>query len=102
MNRAERRKAGVKNLVPTYNMNTQQIQTLKEDVAQEATERAFILMLGIPAMVLRDHFRFGRKRMEKFTDEVFELYDSYEKDYITLDDLIQTIYQETGVKIEKK
>lgn len=40
--------------------------------------------------------------MEKFTDEVFELYDSYEKDYITLDDLIQTIYQETGVKIEKK
>ena len=102
MNRAERRKAGVKKRVPTYNMNTQQIQTLKEDVAQEATERAFILMLGIPAMVLRDHFRFGRKRMEKFTDEVFELYDSYEKDYITLDDLIQTIYQETGVKIEKK
>ncbi|WP_347256291.1 hypothetical protein [Anaerostipes sp. PC18] len=34
MNRAERRKAGVKNRVPTYNMNTQQIQTLKEDVAQ--------------------------------------------------------------------
>lgn len=31
MNRAERRKAGVKNRVPTYNMNTQQIQTLKED-----------------------------------------------------------------------
>ena len=102
MNRAERRKAGVKNRVPTYNMNTQQIQTLKEDVAQEATERAFILMLGIPAMVLRDHFGFGRKRMEKFTDEVFELYDSYEKDYITLEDRIRTIYEVTGVQIEKR
>lgn len=102
MNRAERRKAGVKSRVPTYNMNTQQIRTLKEDVAQKATERAFILMLGIPSMVLRDQFGFGRKRLEKFTDEVFELYDSYDKDYITLDDLIKTIYEETGVKIEKR
>lgn len=102
MNRAARRKSGVKSRVPTYNMNTQQIRTLKEDVAQEATERAFILMLGIPAMVLRDQFGFGRKRLEKFTDAIFELYDSYEKDYITLDDLIRTIYEETGVKIEKR
>lgn len=102
MNRAARRKSGVKRRVPTYNMNTQQIRTLKEDVAQEATERAFILMLGIPVMVLRDQFGFGRKRLEKFTDAIFELYDSYEKDYITLEDLIRTIYEETGVKIEKR
>lgn len=59
-------------------------------------------MLGIPVMVLHDQFGFGRKRLEKFTDATLELYDSFEKDYITLDDLIQTIYEETSVKIEKR
>lgn len=102
MNRAARRKSGIKKKVPTYVMNTQQIKTLKEDVAKEAMERAFILMLGIPVMALHDQFGFGRKRIEKFADAVLELYDSFEKGYVSLEDLIQTILEETGVKIEKK
>ena len=44
----------------------------------------------------------GKKRLSDFMDYVLELYDSFEKDYVTLDDLWDTIEKETGVKLIEK
>jgi hypothetical protein len=34
-------------------------------------------------------------------DRMLEIYDSFNKDYVTLEDLHKTIFEETGVKITK-
>lgn len=61
-------------------------------------------MLAIPVMVLHDKYgqlmhKDGRE--EKFAELCLDLYDSFEKGYITLDDLHNTLREETGMILEK-
>lgn len=56
------------------------------------------LLLGI--MALRNKFDFGGARLERWIDEINELKDSYEKGYITVKNLQQTIKEETGIEIK--
>lgn len=102
MNRKERRKQGVKQKTPTYNLSKDQIEAVKQKAVMEASKQAFILMLGIPLIVMRDEFGFGKKRLERFIDRAIDQYDSFDKGYITLDDLINTIFEETGVEVKTK
>lgn len=105
MNRAERRRAdrdkGKK--TATYNLSEDQIQEIKKKAVDEAVDTAFILMLALPVMVLHDKYAKLMKkdtRLINFMDEILELYDSYNKGYFTIEDLVNTIYEETGVKID--
>lgn len=41
-----------------------------------------------------------KKRLEKFLNYVWELYDSFEKGYVTLDDLINVLKEEVEVEIK--
>ena len=50
--------------------------------------------------VVRDKFGFGTTRMNRFKDYINELADSIEKDYLTVDDVISTIRDETGIDLE--
>ena len=86
----------------TYTLTQGQIGEIKKQAADEAIHAAFILMCGLPLMALRDKFGFGKTRLERFSDALLDLYDSFDKGYITLEDLHKTIYEETGVKIKKK
>lgn len=56
------------------------------------------LLFGI--MALRNKFEFGNARIERWIDEVNDLWDSYNKGFISLEDLKKTIKEETGVTIE--
>mgnify|MGYP000379318590 CR=1 FL=1 len=38
-------------------------------------------------------------RCERFTDAVLELYDSFEKGYVSLEDIHLTLKEETGITI---
>lgn len=107
MNRAQRRKAGIKKPEPTYNLNAQQLAGMKKEATNEAVHAAFILMLAIPAMVLHDKFGQlmpkevgGKNREERFVDMCVDLYDSYVKVYVTLDDLREWLWDEANTKIE--
>lgn len=102
MNRAERRKAGIKQKVRTYTLTDVQIQQIKDEAINEATNRAFILLLGLPLITLHDKFGFGKVRLERFMDELLKQYESFDEGYITLEDLIETIKEETGVSIIEK
>ena len=63
MNRAERRKAAKAGLPvkkePVVNIKAADVQKMKQDASKEAADKAFLLMLGLPVMVLHDKFGFG-------------------------------------------
>ena len=85
------------NKTPTYNMTYDQIQDIKKQAALEAVGELLTLTLGLPAMVLHDKRGWSREELEPFIDDVWNLYDSYEKGYITLDDCVRTLKEEAGV-----
>ena len=80
-------------------MTAGQIQRLKADIVEDTAFKALILMLGIPLMVLRDKYDFGKIRLTRFIKQCIELYDSFDKGYITLDDMHKAILDETGINV---
>ena len=104
MNRSERRrlKRNQESCNATYTLRNEDVTRIKQDAAQEAIDKAFVLMLGPPMIVLHDKYGWGKKRLSDFIDHVLEQYDSFNKNFITLDDLWNTIEKETGVKLIEK
>ena len=95
--------------VPTYNMNIDQIKAMKDESTEKAVDIAFKLLLCIPVMVIHDHYADlmrkevgGKSRGERLADMILDLYDSYEKGYVTLDELEQCLWEEAGIKFDKE
>lgn len=99
MNRQERRRQKINDKPKTYVLTDQQIAKLKADAVKEASERAFVAMLGLPLLTLRDEFDFGRKRLERFMERLLEKYECFDEGYVGLGELKQAIKDETGMKI---
>ena len=95
-----------KQKTPLYQVTYKQIENYIEqgykkgryDAIKEATE----LSMAVPMMILRDEFGFGGKRLVKFYEAFIDLYDSIDKKYLDLKDIIKTIKEETGIEIVKK
>lgn len=113
MNRAERRKRQKQGLPiikePVLNVKASDFQHMKKNAAEVAAETAFFLMLAIPVMVIHDKYPQlmrknvdGKSREERFADLCLDLYDSFNRGYVTLDDLAQCLWEEAGIKLEKK
>lgn len=90
-------------------ISTEALNKLKSLLVTDALDTAFILMLGIPVMVLHDKYGQlikkevdGKGRLERFTDLILDLYDSYIKGYLTLDDIHKVLKEEGGVEIIKQ
>lgn len=113
MNRAERRTRQKKGIPftkePVLNIKASDIQQIKKDAINAATDTAFFLMLAIPVMVIHDKYPKlmrkvvdGKSREERFADLCIDLYDSFDKGYVTLNDLKECLWEEAGIKFEKK
>lgn len=103
MNRQERRRLYKKSFKePVINLKRQDVSLIKESVPDNGVEIAFKLILSIPVMVLKDKFGYGKKRLERFINEVLNLYDSYNKGYVELEDLFKTLEEETGITFEEE
>ena len=113
MNRAERRRKQKQGppivKEPVMNIKVSDIQNIKKQATMTAADTAFLLMLAIPVMVIHDKYPQimrrvvdGKSREERFADLCLELYDSFEKGYVTLDDLAGCLWDEAGIKLEKK
>ena len=109
MNRAERRKYGIKTRAKTYTLNDSQIKQIKADAVKEAIDTAFIYMLGLPVMIIHDKYPQlmkkvvdGKCREERFTDLLLDLYDSVNKGYVSFEDLTQCLKDECGIEIEQQ
>lgn len=101
MNRQDRRKNKITTKPKTYILTDAQIAQIKADAVREASNVAFIALLGLPLVALRK-FGFGKKRLEEFLEELLRQYKCFEEDYITLDELKQIIFDETGMKVEER
>jgi hypothetical protein len=101
VNRKQRRAKGIKEKEPVINIKASDIEQIKKDALSKAIDTSFMLMLGIPLIALRDEYGFGKVRLERLMDRMLEVYDSFNKDYLTLEDLHKTIFEETGVQITK-
>ena len=74
MNRAQRRKQGIKKPV---NYNRQQLERIKKDTALEAADFAFRFMILVPVYTMRNHYKWGQKRLDEFLDAVLETYSDF-------------------------
>lgn len=106
MNRQERRKLAKQGKFipaePVINIKASDIEKIKLDAVNEAVDKAFFLSLAIPVMVLHDKFgKLTKKdgREQRFAELCLELYQLYNEGYVSIEDLHQCLYEETGVKI---
>lgn len=99
---AERRKAGK---TPTYNFTLEQINAMldkaKEQAVKEAVGALIELMLGLPIMILHDKHGWGKTRNSRLVDDVMNLYDSYEKGYLTLEDVREVLWEEAETRVQR-
>lgn len=113
MNRAERRRRAKQGLPvnkePVINVKASDIQVIKQQATLNAADTAFFLMLAIPVMVIHDKYPQlmrrevdGKPRAERFADFCLDLYDSFNRGYVTLDDLADCLWEEAGIKLTKK
>ncbi len=101
MNRAARRHAAktcVSHKDVLQHIEKEQIQKKAEDAA----DKVMLGLLGLPCLVLKDKFGFGKVRLERFTDALLDMYDSYTRGYITVDDVLEVLEHEAGLIISKK
>lgn len=80
------------------NKQTQPVVRNRRDADQliSVSFRAFLL-LG--AMALRDEFGYGNARMSRWIVKMHDLLDSYKRGYVSIQDLHDTILEETGIDV---
>lgn len=93
-----------KKKTPTYVMTYEQIEAMKrkafEDGFKSAIDRASKWSMYAPMMVLRDYFGFGGQRLKRFYENLIDMYDSIDKDYLDLKDISETLREEAGIDLE--
>lgn len=104
MNRAERRKNKLKKREPVYNMTAAQLDAIKTEATNAAISKAFSLMLAFPTMVIHDKFDQlselpDAQRVKRMGEMILDLYDSYDRDYVSIRDLHEWLRDEVGVEV---
>ncbi|WP_455257210.1 hypothetical protein, partial [Peptoniphilus asaccharolyticus] len=84
---------------PTYQMTMKQIEEMQQKYFEKGRKAAMDLAVAVPMMVLRDHYNFGRKRLEDFGELYSNMFDSVTKGYLNVPDMIRTLREETGIEI---
>lgn len=100
-NRAERRRQerAMRKGDAVYNVKRSDLEYLHNEALKSVAKRVIPLVLYTSLMVLHDKYGFGRKRLGDFTEEVFNLYEGIDKEFVSFEDLANAIEKETGVKI---
>lgn len=83
-------------------MTMKQIEEMQQKFYKKGLQAAMDLAVAVPMMVLRDHYNFGRKRLEEFGEYYANMFDSVDKGYLNVPDMIRTLKEETGIDIRIK
>ena len=117
MNRQQRRAAERKEQkvrTKTYNLTEAQLQNyvrqaiekeLKndhEEIMNESTNTAMILLLTLPLEVLMDHYwpKSYAKKIPEFTNYVLEYYERWQNGELDMDKLKEDLWEYGGVRLE--
>ena len=55
---------------------------------------------AVVALCLHDRLGFGKVRAQRFMREVDDVFDSINRGYLSLDDVLETVEEELGILIE--
>ena len=118
MNRAERRKRGIKVPPPKMKHISEDAYNNAIDYAyrkgwdnafEKASNVAVAYMMAVPLLVLNDHFNEirlkqvnGKSRVENFFDRCVNVFDEYNNGEDTLSRLMNDVEQKTGFKISER
>lgn len=94
-------KKKAKPMIPAGNKNhliQARKQQLRDDELIEASYRVF-MTLGLT--VLHDKYGYGEARLKRFIAGITDLMDSYQKGYINIQDLEETLKAETGMAVSE-
>lgn len=108
MNRAERRRQQKsEENDPVLSIKRSEINKIiqesykkgQNDYKNEGIRTVFIMLLGLPCMVLHEKYGFGnRKRLPEFADAVLTKYEELDKQTNSIREIQDLIYQQTGVR----
>lgn len=106
MNRAERRRNNITTPEKAVMIKVSDIEKIKDEAAERATNTAITLMLGIPLLVLHDKFGEltrlevnGKSRLERFAEFCLYEFDCFNEGLLTIDDFNNIIWKEAGIKL---
>lgn len=74
-------------------------QVQRSIIQREVTEKTMLMLIGIPLIVLRDKYGFGKKRLETFSEEVLLQLKCVENGKVGLDEIHDIIKKETGMEV---
>lgn len=107
MGRAERRKAGITAKPKTYVLTDADIQRIKDEIKREiekeveqgAVDKAFIMLLGIPVLVIRNQLGFGKTRITRFVESMMGWYESICDGTVAMKEVIDVLHEEADMDI---
>ena len=95
MNRKQRRTIVKKKLTD------KDIKVMEENVKKESIDFTIMNYVACVALCLHDKLGFGHDRACRFLQDVDNLFDSINKGYLSLDDVLKTIEEEIGITFER-
>lgn len=78
-------------------MTVKELERTKEN----ATATAVRIVILFTLWILRIKYGFGEKRLREFREHFDDLFDSYNKGYITLPDIAQQLEKETNIRVDE-
>lgn len=104
MGRRERRQAQRAGVVvkdePHFTLTRSQIENITKDAVQRGTKQGWNVCLLFILHALRDKHGYGRKRLEDVCDSIEGKLELFNDGYVNMQDLVDTLYDETGIEID--
>jgi hypothetical protein len=82
-----------------HNDNAVKQALFRKHKEEKLIDAVFVIHLTIALYILHNKFGFGEKRLSKFVKEFEEQLDCYNKGYVTLDDIKQSLKEDTGIEV---
>lgn len=103
MNRAERRRNGVKTKVRTYTLTDVEIAKMKQEAVDDAINTAMTLLFVLPMEVLMDKFwkKTYDKKIPEFTEYLLEYYRMWQDDELDMDKMKEDLWLYGGIRLEE-
>lgn len=83
----------------TYNYTIEQLEAMQQKFYKKGLQAAMDLAVAVPMMVLRDYYDFNREQLEDFATHYSDMFDSVDKGYLNIEDMIKTLEEEIDLKI---
>lgn len=90
-----------RNKQKTYTISRYELQRREKELVEKATFHAFILLLGLATLIIKNHFGALMKKENRertFINMMLDLYHSYEmEDEVSLDRIKQVILDNSDI-----